>query len=244
MEPADGTINYPLKLGSVEEEPGLKLQSSYVFKSCGELLWALVHVKTESSFYKDVSKGHFGYLDGLATAWSVSVYVFEDSGGVNRWLKRDRKSFADRILFLGRPNSFAVNAARQGMSGGYSFLDEISELVETLPAQWTSEDCMWITPQPVISTNEEIREKIACVRIYVGNLPRKVDSDRLRQFFSRHGKVKDSRVMRHRKTRTSRGFGFVTMATKLDVEPASVVAKLHGLFLDGHPLQVKLADEE
>lgn len=65
-------------------------------------------------------------------------------------------------------------------------------------------------------------------RIYVGNLPRKVDSCQLRQFFSKHGKVADARIMCHIKTRSSRGFGFVTMATTIDDGPAHAIAKLDG----------------
>ena len=52
-------------------------------------------------------------------------------------------------------------------------------------------------------------------RIYVGNLPRNVDSYRLRQFFNKYGKVAEARVMCHIKTKRSRGFGFVTLATKV-----------------------------
>lgn len=65
-------------------------------------------------------------------------------------------------------------------------------------------------------------------RIHVGNLPRKVDSNQLRQFFSKYGKVADARVMRGKGTRRSRGFGFVTMATHVDDKPADAIAKLHG----------------
>ena len=68
-------------------------------------------------------------------------------------------------------------------------------------------------------------------RIYVGNLPRKVDSCQLRQFFSKHGKVADARIMCHTKTKHSRGFGFVTMATAADDEPSHAVSKLDGRFI-------------
>lgn len=40
-------------------------------------------------------------------------------------------------------------------------------------------------------------------RIYVGNLPRNVDSYRLGQFFSKYGKVAEARVMCHIKTKRS-----------------------------------------
>ncbi|GJN28172.1 hypothetical protein PR202_gb16265 [Eleusine coracana subsp. coracana] len=195
----------------------------------------------------------------------------------------DHKSFADRVLFLGRPNSFAMDAVVLGISGDgcayfvdrrqvdggewseprnkrcrvfrYSFHEDKSELVEKLPAQWHDEACMWLTPQPTIASNEEIRRKLwpekepqhhlgVPFRIYVGNLPRKVESYQLRQFFSDHGKVTEARIMCNKKTRHSRGFGFVTMAATVDDEPAQVLAKLQGLTLHGRPLRVKFADQE
>ncbi|GJN06843.1 hypothetical protein PR202_ga24612 [Eleusine coracana subsp. coracana] len=267
----------------MKDEPGKMVQSSYFFESRGELLWAMVQVKTDSSYSK--SRSYYGYLEDLAIAWSVSVYALEDAegGGEPQWVKMDGKSFADRILFLGRPNSFAMDAVALGMSGDgcayfvdrrqvdggewsnprnkrcrvfrYSFREDKSELVEKLPARWQDEACMWLTPQPTIASNEEIRRKLwpekepqhhlgAPFRIYVGNLPRKVDSYQVRQFFREHGKVTEARVMCNKKTRHSRGFGFVTMAATVDDEPAHVLAKLQGLSLDGRPLRVKFADQE
>jgi RNA recognition motif-containing protein len=67
-------------------------------------------------------------------------------------------------------------------------------------------------------------------RIYVGNLPRNVDSNRLGQFFSKYGKVAEARVMCYIKTKRSRGFGFVTLATVVDHdhEQEHDIAKLDG----------------
>ncbi|WVZ80306.1 hypothetical protein U9M48_027796 [Paspalum notatum var. saurae] len=178
---------------------------------------------------------------------------------------------ADRVMFLGRPSSFAVDAARFGMSGAgcayfvvksqhyggiwsksalkrcrlfrYNFIDGKSELVEQLPAEWRDEACTWLTPQPSFASTEEIRERIdpsyrkapeaqlgPSFRIYVGNLPKKVDSNRLRQFFSKLGEVADARVMCHVNTKRSRGFGFVTLAAT--DEPAQAIAKLDGKVKD------------
>jgi RNA recognition motif-containing protein len=68
------------------------------------------------------------------------------------------------------------------------------------------------------------------LRIYDGNLSQKVDSFQLRQFFSKHGKVGDARVMccTYIKTKRSRGFGFVTIATTVDDESAHAITKLNG----------------
>jgi RNA recognition motif-containing protein len=65
-------------------------------------------------------------------------------------------------------------------------------------------------------------------RIYVGNLPRNVNSYRLRQFFSKYGKVAEARVMCHIKTKRSRGFGFVTLATTVDHEQEHAISRLDG----------------
>ncbi|KAL6658215.1 hypothetical protein ACP70R_003801 [Stipagrostis hirtigluma subsp. patula] len=270
-------------------EPNKVFHSSYLLESRDELLWVFVQVKRE--YYNSVRRDHVGVVAGsLASALSVSVYALQEAepdnaGEPPRWVKRDGRSLAGRVLFLGHPRSFTVDTVRLGAMGDggfayfvltrwlgsvklgrrrvyrYSFCDDTSELVEQLPAEWSDEACMWLTPQPAIAQTEEINGRIQAssnrkapkpdqrqfgpyFRIYVGNLPWKVDSYRLRQFFSKHGKVADARVMCHRKTGLSRGFGFVTMATTVDDELADAVAQLHGQSLDGRPLRVRLADQE
>lgn len=63
-------------------------------------------------------------------------------------------------------------------------------------------------------------------RIYVGNLPWQVDDARLEQVFSEHGKVTSARVVLDRETGRSRGFGFVTMSSEMEVNDA--IAALDG----------------
>lgn len=60
----------------------------------------------------------------------------------------------------------------------------------------------------------------------MGNLAWQVDSDRLEQAFSEHGKVIDARVIYDRETGRSRGFGFVTMASETEMNDA--IAALDG----------------
>ncbi|CAL4993759.1 unnamed protein product [Urochloa decumbens] len=240
----------------------------------------------ESSYLTSREHG-VGVLESLTGALSVFVYMLkEEEGRQPEWVKKDEMSMADRVMFLGRPCSFAIDSDQVGFSTGcayfvekrrvyrgiwsksplercrlfrYSFRDGKSELVEQLPEGWNDEDCMWLTPQPALAPTEEIRERVEALnpksagphgqfgtyfRIYVGNLPRKVDSYQLRQFFSKHGKVADARVMCHKGTGRSRGFGFVTMATHVDDEPDGAIVRLHGQSLDGRTLRVKLADQE
>ncbi|XP_058114782.1 28 kDa ribonucleoprotein, chloroplastic-like [Magnolia sinica] len=78
-------------------------------------------------------------------------------------------------------------------------------------------------------------------RIYVGNLPWQVDNARLEQIFSEHGKVVDARVVYDRETGRSRGFGFVRMSTKNELDDA--VAALDGQSLDGRSIRVNIAEE-
>ncbi|OAY78067.1 31 kDa ribonucleoprotein, chloroplastic [Ananas comosus] len=85
------------------------------------------------------------------------------------------------------------------------------------------------------------RESVTSFRIYVGNLPWQVDDARLEQVFSEHGKVVDARVVYDRETGRSRGFGFVTMATKNELDDA--IAALDGQTLDGRALRVNIAEE-
>ncbi|KAM0930529.1 hypothetical protein ACQ4PT_000901 [Festuca glaucescens] len=78
-------------------------------------------------------------------------------------------------------------------------------------------------------------------RIYVGNLPWQVDDSRLVELFSEHGKVVDARVVYDRDTGRSRGFGFVTMASQVELDDA--IAALDGQSLEGRALRVNVAEE-
>ncbi|KAJ3681188.1 hypothetical protein LUZ60_015677 [Juncus effusus] len=76
--------------------------------------------------------------------------------------------------------------------------------------------------------------------MYVGNLPWSVDEPRLQEVFSEHGKVVRAKVMFDRETGRSRGFGFVTMETKEEMDDA--IAALDGQTLDGRALRVNIAE--
>ncbi|KAG7023089.1 31 kDa ribonucleoprotein, chloroplastic, partial [Cucurbita argyrosperma subsp. argyrosperma] len=79
-------------------------------------------------------------------------------------------------------------------------------------------------------------------RIYVGNLAWEVDSARLEQVFSEHGKVVDARVLYDRDSGRSRGFGFVTMADETGMNDA--IAALDGQSVDGRAIRVNVAEEK
>nr|CAB3498967.1 unnamed protein product [Digitaria exilis] len=106
--------------------PGPRPRRTYTFKSRGELLVACLLVQDMAE-----QDGGVDQPRALAGAMSVSVYALEpeeaaDDGVdvVRRWVERDGRSLGDRVLFLGCPTSFAVDAARFGgaISGGCAYL--------------------------------------------------------------------------------------------------------------------------
>jgi hypothetical protein len=83
-------------------------------------------------------------------------------------------TLADRVLFLGWPNSFAVDASRLGRTGGfvyfiydddkgtclphkrrgiyrYNLIKNRTKFVKWLPREWDNEMCTWLIHQPVIA---------------------------------------------------------------------------------------------
>ncbi|TVU26383.1 hypothetical protein EJB05_28926, partial [Eragrostis curvula] len=158
----------------LEDDDGEKFQSSYLVEFRGEILWVFVQLKSASNEYEDV--------DTLASALSGSIYALREAAGGEplQWVKRECRSLADRVLFLGPVRSFAVDAARLSMSFGcvyfidrrqlyvydgirrkptpersrvfkYSFHDDKSEFVEELPSQWNRKAFMWVSPRPAIA---------------------------------------------------------------------------------------------
>ncbi|KAI5001661.1 hypothetical protein ZWY2020_026311 [Hordeum vulgare] len=150
------------------EHDGNYYEYSYVLESRGELLWVSVHIKID---YLD--KSSTGVCD-LVQALSMSIHALEEvTKGPEklRWVRKVGRSLADRVLFLGWPNSFAVDASRLGVKGGFAYflfydnhrlnkrrgvfrydlVDNTTELIEWLPQGWHNEMCAWLVPQPTIA---------------------------------------------------------------------------------------------
>ncbi|XP_039121814.1 28 kDa ribonucleoprotein, chloroplastic-like [Dioscorea cayenensis subsp. rotundata] len=87
----------------------------------------------------------------------------------------------------------------------------------------------------------QIRDYEPTFRLYVGNLPWQVDGQRLKEVFGEHGNVIDAKVVSDRETGRSRGFGFVTMGSKEELDGA--IAALDGGSLDGRTIRVSVAEE-
>jgi RNA recognition motif-containing protein len=76
-------------------------------------------------------------------------------------------------------------------------------------------------------------------KIYVGNLPYSVTDASLKSNFAEFGGVSSAKVMIDRDTGTSKGFGFVEMASA-EVAQAAIAA-LNGMSVDGRSIVVNLA---
>eukprot|EP00794_Sanderia_malayensis_P014276 gene14276-15763_t len=78
-------------------------------------------------------------------------------------------------------------------------------------------------------------------KIFVGNISYKVKNAELRDFFSLFGKVIRANVCKDRKTKRSRGFGFVIFSSREGAE-AAINAKDFQLTLNGRLLNVRWAE--
>ena len=74
------------------------------------------------------------------------------------------------------------------------------------------------------------------MNIYVGNLPYSVRDEELRATFEPFGTVNSAEVIFDKRTRRSRGYGFVEMPNDADGERA--IAALNGQELHGRELRV------
>lgn len=78
-------------------------------------------------------------------------------------------------------------------------------------------------------------------RIYIGNLPWKMDEYDLRDTFEEYGTVVDARVITDKETGRSRGFGFVTMEEESGMRTA--IDNLDGAECEGRMLRVNEAEQ-
>ncbi len=79
-------------------------------------------------------------------------------------------------------------------------------------------------------------------KLFVGNLPFKVNNETLSQEFAKFGEVVSANIVMDRSTNRSKGFGFVEFAT---VEAAqAAIAGMHEQEMDGRKLTVSMAKKQ
>jgi nucleolar protein 4 len=76
--------------------------------------------------------------------------------------------------------------------------------------------------------------------LFVRSLPASVTTERLTDFFSQSHPLKHATVVLDPQTKTSRGFGFVTLADPEDAQAAA--AELNNANLDGRKIKIEIAD--
>jgi RNA recognition motif-containing protein len=77
------------------------------------------------------------------------------------------------------------------------------------------------------------------MKIFVGNLSRRVTPDALQQLFETFGQVASIEIIKDKFSGESKGFGFVEMASKTEADAA--MSGLNGRELDGKSLTVNEA---
>ena len=78
-------------------------------------------------------------------------------------------------------------------------------------------------------------------KVYIGGLEMDVTSDELKEVFEEFGEIIESRVIKDRYTKQSRGFAFITFKREEDADKA--IAEADGGELDGVPIRVREAKE-
>lgn len=90
--------------------------------------------------------------------------------------------------------------------------------------------------KPVLGLGPEKLEFESRMNIYVGNLPYSVRDQELRETFEAFGTVTSAEVIFDKRTRRSRGYGFVEMASEAEARRA--IEALNGKELHGRELRV------
>jgi len=76
-------------------------------------------------------------------------------------------------------------------------------------------------------------------KLFVGNLPWSVDTNKLSDLFSKFTSVVKADVLSDRETGRSRGFGFVELSD--DAEADKAITEMNGIDIDGRKIVVNEA---
>lgn len=77
------------------------------------------------------------------------------------------------------------------------------------------------------------------MKIYVGNLPYSVDSEKLKEIFSAYGEIEEATVISDKFSGRSKGFGFVTL--KDDAAAKKAISEMNDKEVDGRQMKVNEA---
>ncbi len=77
------------------------------------------------------------------------------------------------------------------------------------------------------------------MKIYVGNLPFKIDSETLKGLFSSYGEIEEATIISDKFSGRSKGFGFVTF--KEDEAAKKAIAEMNGKKVEERELKVNEA---
>ena len=77
------------------------------------------------------------------------------------------------------------------------------------------------------------------MKVYIGNLPWSVDSEKLKELFSSYGDIEEATVITNKFSGRSKGFGFVTFAD--DEAAKKAIAEMNEKEVEGRPLKVNEA---
>ena len=78
------------------------------------------------------------------------------------------------------------------------------------------------------------------MNIYIGNLSYSTTGDHLKTMFAEFGEVQEAKVILDRRTKLSKGFGFVEMPSNSEADQA--IKALNGRLVDGRNIKVNPAD--
>ena len=77
------------------------------------------------------------------------------------------------------------------------------------------------------------------MKVYVGNLPFSVDSDKLKELFASYGEIEEAIVISDKFSNRSKGFGFVTF--KDDETAKKAIEEMNDKDIEGRKLKVNEA---
>ncbi|XP_041006410.1 28 kDa ribonucleoprotein, chloroplastic-like [Juglans microcarpa x Juglans regia] len=175
------------------------------------------------------TKNQYPFLSLPSKPIKLSHLSFLSSPSFHSWVSLKHKSSTFRVVpLVAQTSDWAQQEEEEeGEEGSDGWEGEVGGGEES-SGEGVLEESEKFYPEPP----EE-------AKLFVGNLPFDIDSEKLAEVFNQAGIVEISEVIYNRETDRSRGFGFVTMSTVEEAEKA--VDMLHRYDLNGRLLTVNKA---